>query len=275
MQPAAEDGEAVGEGFGEGAVEKVEDLGDGGLVVGVLDDLAVGLAEVAEEVAARGRETQFGGAGPVGSEFQEGAVFLADGDSPGLTSCPSPEFSISSASSPGTPLMSPKSIGMSPTSALFASSPPKMISRTMSFLDVRSSGLAREEEPRKLLRSATVATSGSDTRDIGVKNRSAHKHPGSTIFITSLHTSDAATRLDRMFFSYLGKLFVDLVDLKLRARRHASVANNAGGEAKDQHCEERQASNVSDSSSTSSSEEEGDVEEENDLDGSFIIESDD
>lgn len=193
----------------------------------------------------------------------------AEGESPRLNSCPSPDVSASSASSPGTPLMSPKSMSTSPTSSA-ACPTPKMISRTMSFLDVRSSGLfAREDEPRSILRSATVATSGSEAWEIGVKSHSAHKRLGSTISIASLHTSDAAARLDSLFFSYLGKLFADLVDLKLRARRHASVADTTRGEGKG-HPEEHQSSSISDSSSSMSLGEE--EEDDNDLGGSFIIE---
>ena len=58
----------------------------------------------------------------------------------------------------------------------------------------------------------------------------------------------ATSTLDRVFFSYMGKLFADLVDLKLRARRRVSGKDAGTGAASVQSAQEVSTSSGSDSS---------------------------
>ena len=110
-----------------------------------------------------------------------------------------------------------------------------------------------------------METTRNNTQNSGVKKCTPHKRVGSTLSFASLNVSDTAARLDKMFFSYLGKLFTDLVDLKLRARRRASVKSEAGSVAEGP--KRHQSSSLSEVSTSSSGE-----DSEIDLEGSFIIE---
>ena len=179
--------------------------------------------------------------------------------------------SLIGTSSPENDLSSPdmanlgggQECAVSLQSSIVSSSSPKGISRTMSFLDIRNSSSFTEDNPRRILRSATTTTDGDALDENRAKSTSTHKRTGSVMSTLSLNSSDAVTKLDRAFFSYLKKLFVDLVELKFRARRRKSAQNNGGNPSR---LSGRQASIFSDSCSTSS-----DDDSDGENRGSFFV----
>ncbi len=152
---------------------------------------------------------------------------------------------------------------MSPTSLVFprrAASGPKTLSRTMSFLDVRGSGAGSlsgsDDVPRRVLRMASVSSaqvSQSAQKQKGggggCGGGSGNGSGGGGLSKLSTGGGGGATStLDRVFFSYMGKLFADLVDLKLRARRRVSGKDAGTGAVSVQSAQEVSTSSGSDSS---------------------------
>ena len=96
--------------------------------------------------------------------------------------------------------------------------PAKPLSRTMSFLDVRTTSSTDKADdsfanvPRRILRTATF----SESKDMTSRQ-------GSNAAATATAT------LDRMFFSYLKKLLLDLCELKLRQKRRAAEEKEVRG----------------------------------------------